>query len=291
VVVNFNLFNPKPGKWYDDLDPEIYHGGPGVSSTKLKRIVDWSPLHYATAPPLADTPAMQQGRILHTAILEPHELERRYIWAEGIDLRTKAGKAAWADLQEEAAETGAEIVREGPARFLAIADAVTSHPSWRHLMGDQPAKERSYYWQDDATGQLLKARPDALNETSWMSGNRALIVDLKSTTDPRPGPFARKTVDLGYDFSAAMYCEGVSSIIGKPCDFAWFAFQAEPPYEVAVYFMSLDFRRRGEARFRQAVTTLAECEKTGHWPGIAGGQALTLECPSWAKLEAQQEVA
>jgi len=25
--VNFNLFNPKPGKWYDDLDPEIYHEG------------------------------------------------------------------------------------------------------------------------------------------------------------------------------------------------------------------------------------------------------------------------
>lgn len=275
-------FTPEPGRFYDQLSSDTYHGSAGLSSTRLKRLVSHSPLYFKTAPPIKTTPAMLQGSVLHAMILEPDEVADRYLFAPGLDLRTKKGKDALADLEAEAAAKGAEVIRQDPTHLWAIADAVSSHPAWQRMIGQRPACERSYYWSSDQ-GQLLKCRPDALNETDWMSGDRILVVDLKSAQDPRPVQFGKRAIDLGYDISAAMYCSGVARVTGKPVDFAWFTFCPEPPYEVALYFYSHAAKRRGDAMYRKALATLAECEASGHWPGIANGEAQTLYVPAYAR--------
>lgn len=276
-------FEPEPGKFYDRLPNEAYHGSAGLSSTRLKRLVSHSPLYFRTAPPIKTTPAMLQGTILHAMVLEPDEVADRYVFAPEIDLRTKKGKEDLAALEQDAAARGAEVIRKDPTQLWAIADAVRSHPAWDRLVGAQPTFERSYYWTDPQTGALLKCRPDSLNETTWLDGDRVLVCDLKSAQDPRPLEFGRRAINLGYDVSAAMYCAGVAQVTGKPVDFCWFAFQPEPPYEVALYFYSHDSKRRGDALYRKALNTLAECEASGNWPGIANGEAMPLHVPNWAK--------
>ena len=63
-----------------------------------------SPAHYkwAVENPSEDTPALKMGRAIHMAVLQPEEFPDTYaVMPDGIDRRTKEGKAAWAAWCEE----------------------------------------------------------------------------------------------------------------------------------------------------------------------------------------------
>ena len=86
---------------YGGIGNEEYHKGPGLSSSDLKLLAR-SPLHYKTAKAFhpEETNAMRLGTAVHCAILEPDRIDVEYVLApEGIDRRTKAGKAQWAELE------------------------------------------------------------------------------------------------------------------------------------------------------------------------------------------------
>lgn len=275
---------PTPGSYYDGLDAEVYHRGPGTSSTRLKVLAQWSPLHFRAYKPKPPTEAMLLGTVLHAMALEPETVDGRFIFAPGLKLTTKAGKERMAEIQAEALETGREVVRADVDDLRKVAAAIRGHAAWQLVTGPEPAFERSYYWTDEETGELLKCRPDALNLQYGKNGH-ALVVDLKSTRDPRDRAFARQVVDLGYDFSSAMYCAGVEAVTGQRCGFAWFIFEPSAPYATRVVFAGEQWLARGRALYRKALTTLAECRETDRWPGLDGGLATVLEMPRWAELE------
>jgi len=274
-------FAPEPGRFYDNLPGEIYHSCDGVSSSRLKRILDWSPLHFRHAPPVKETDAMRRGTVLHAMALEPETVDDLYLFAPGLKLNTKAGKEAYAELAEQAEAEGKTLLREDPDKLWKVARAIQAHHAWNLIVGEKPSFERSFFWED--SGQLLKCRPDSLN-LDYANGS-ALIVDLKSASDPRDRKFSRQVVDLGYDFSAAMYCAGVEAVLGVACQWAWFVFEPEPPYSTRVVFAGEKWLERGRVLYRQAVDTLAECQASDTWPGLDAGKAVVLDMPKWAELE------
>jgi hypothetical protein len=106
-------------------------------------------------------------------VLEPDELSKRYAIAP--DRRSNAGKAAAAEM----AANGIEAVTESDmALALNMADAVRQHPYAAALLADGKA-EQSFWWDDKATGQRCKCRPD------WYQGTT--IVDLKTCQDASAG--------------------------------------------------------------------------------------------------------
>jgi hypothetical protein len=156
-----------------------YHADPAISASHLKAVMQ-SPYHYWSRfldpqrPTVEPTSAMRLGSLAHCAVLEPDELSKRYAIAP--DRRSNAGKAAAAEMSAN----GIEAVSE-PEMALALnmADAVRQHPYAAALLADGKA-EQSFWWDDKATGQRCKCRPD------WYQGTT--IVDLKTCQTPAPVP-------------------------------------------------------------------------------------------------------
>jgi len=262
------------------MPDDIYHAGPGYSSSQLKVITAKSELHFKAAPPIKNTKALKVGRVLHAFVLEPETVDGRFLFRPGLDARTKKGKEALA----EAEATGLEVIREDPAQLEAIAAAVHEHPAWRYIVGAEPLVEPSIYWTDEETGLLLRVRPDNLNPHFGQTGKFAMCVDLKSAADARDRKFRNQVRDLGYDFSAAMYCDGVRQLLGRHCAWAWFVFEKEAPWATRVIYAGEKWLGRGRTLYRNAVTRLKQAEDTGRWPGYDNGKAVELEFTRWDEL-------
>lgn len=284
-------FQPQAGEFYDGLSNEAYHRGPGVSSSAIKRVLK-SPAHYRASleAPEPQTAAMRLGTMRHTMLLEPETFDELYIVRPAdLDGRTKAGKA-WLS---EARETGREVVswseHEGLVRFCA---AVREHPLWSGIVeGGRPKHiERSYYWEDEGTGLLCKARTDVLIEF----GDHNLILDLKSTKDSSPEQFARQAHRLGYHISASHYCRGVRSVTGHPCDFILVAAEYGEASEVNFYLLCTSNavtgqQRLGDQECRKALALIAKCGERDEWPTATRDEVVPLELPRWAEREIEDE--
>ena len=194
-----------------------YRKSPGISRSELWRLnphAGGTPekLMWAKNNPESPTPAMLFGTLAHLALLEPQAFMERYVFApDGIDRRTKAGKAAWSEWLETVGDR--EVVKEADWDMAcqmaeAVSRALASVPFGRKLLdGDH---EKVFRWTDDLTGEECKIRVDSIR----MASGVPVIVDYKTTTDASTDGFARKCVSLGYDFQAGMYSEGVEKCLG-----------------------------------------------------------------------------
>ena len=265
-----------PGEIRFDLSAEEYHAHAAVGSTTLKTIHAKTPAHARAQldGPKEPTPAMRFGTALHTVLLEPDSVGRRIaVLPEGIDRRTKAGKADWDAFHAENAERQV-VTADDWAKLKAIQASVRGNPLALALLRHGYA-EPSIFWDDGDTGTACKCRPDWLNEAA------RVVVDLKSTQDAEPRAFERHAYALGYHLQAAYYLDGVRELAFEPEAFVFVAVEKEPPYAVAFYQASASFLEAGRIAYRMALATFAECEAKGEWPGYpAALQELLL--PPWA---------
>jgi len=253
-----------------------YHAPDGrVSSSGLKAL-QRSPAHYLAeygpdAVPREEIQALLLGRLLHAVTLEGRE---EFMEAHDIDRRTKAGKEAWARLQEEA--DGRAILKADQVQMVrAVAAAVRAHPMAALLL-EQGAAEVSGYFTDPETGVHCKTRPD------WLRVDDGVVVDLKSTIDAGPGGFPREISRYSYHLSAAMYAHGFEVITGEPLrDFVFIAVEKTPPYAVGVYRLDDEAMEAGRRLYRRALRTYAECLASDRWPGY-GEDIQTISVPAWA---------
>ena len=164
-----------------DLTNAEYHAHPAaISKSGLDRI-DQSPAHYKSwlTEPRKETPAMAFGTAAHCWILETDEALNRYVIApQGIDRRTKDGKAQWAELEL----SGKTIISAEDAQTLEnMLATVHSHPVADELL-DNGIAESSVF--AELLGVNVKCRPDWLHDNS-------VIVDLKTTDNAGPGAFGK----------------------------------------------------------------------------------------------------
>ena len=87
-----------------------YRQHEGISRSQLWKIRE-SPekFKYAMEHPEEPTPALLFGQMVHKLVLEPDTFDEEFIVAPEVDKRTKEGKAAWAQFEEDAA--GRQIVK------------------------------------------------------------------------------------------------------------------------------------------------------------------------------------
>jgi exodeoxyribonuclease VIII len=256
---------------YPGMSDADYRATKAVSCSTLKR--------FAEAPakalvPSKDSAAMNAGRLIHSALLEPHLFEARYAWT-AIDRRgTKAWEAAEA---EAAAESKTLLKRDDWCELATIRDAVMAHPTARELLGPGLIPEASVFWRDEATGMPCRGRVDGLRPQD------RLIVDLKTTVDASPDDFARGAANWRHHWQEAFYRHGVKAAPGgfEADRFIFIALEREPPFLIGIYELSPGAVAQGKREVMRALGEYAECERTGIWPGYSP-DVVMVDLPAWA---------
>lgn len=248
----------------------VYHKGPGFSSSGLKEVLR-SPAHYRAyleAPP-KDSAALRIGTLIHLAVLEPDLFESSIVVMpkfEGEGMRKK--KAEWLEANQ------GKTVADPDERAVAVAvrDALFNSPLASNIIKEGQA-ELSAYWIDEETGILCKARADYLRD--------GMIFDLKSCDDASAGSFGYAIRDFRYYLSAAFYLDGFSKALGTKLEhFAWIAAEKKPPHGIAYYVADETCIAHGRDVYKQALRTVAECRRTGHWPAYELNFK-NISLPSW----------
>jgi hypothetical protein len=264
-----------------------YHAHSAVSKSHLDQVAR-SPLHYwaryldpnRVVP--EPTPAMAIGSAVHTHVLELDQWDARYVSApDGIDRRTKAGKAEWEAFTTAA--TGRTVLPKADADLvMRMAHSVFSHPAAAMLLALPGKAETTHMWTDAATGLQCKCRPD------WLTDDGRLLVDLKTTEDAGRG-FAKSIAQWRYHVQASWYLDGVEQATGtRPEQFLFLCVEKKAPYAVAVYAADAEMIAAGAQTAARDLDVLATCKAAGAWPGYSD-QIEPISLPPWMRPGGTQQ--
>lgn len=259
-------FTPTNGL-VEGLSMAAYRAVNGVSASDLKNL-QRSPA-YAHMRYHVTTPAMEWGTAIHTAILEPETLDARY----RLDPESPKGgyPAGWrrsnaynAAKDEALSEPGVEGVLTS-AQFQdlgQIQKRVLETEIGSVLTELEGMREASGFLYDEDFGFWRKVRPDYLIPAANM------VIDVKSSKDHRPGPFARACNTYGYMLSDAYYRDTLTAALDFDVDhYVYLVVNSDAPFEIAAYTLDEDSVEQGRHDYKRGLAEWRECEETGRWPG------------------------
>jgi len=262
----------RPGVFYD-MPAEEYHAIEALSASGAKKLLR-SALHYRLDrdAPAEPTSSMVFGSAVHCGVLEPLELERRYVVAPFFNKRTTDGKRAFAEwLEANAGRTGLDADEwERVRRSIA---AVRAHPAASRLL-EGARCEGSLFWHDGEYGVPCKARFDAFNHGG--------LVDLKTTLDASPDGFGRLAASYQYHVQGAHYVSGAEHALNStPAFFALIAVESEPPHAVACYSLPPVALQAGRRLMDEAMARYKRALELRRWDGYEP-TIKPLDLPRWA---------
>lgn len=293
---------------YRGISLELYHsaelfgGIPAISSSGLRTIFSYSPLHYWNTSPLnpereepADKVAWILGRALHHLVAGESYFKDIFVLrpAEYRDdatgeLKKWNGNAHACKRWIKDTAKGRQILTpEMVEQLEGMALKLGQHALVRQgiLHG---AVEHSYFWRDDETGIWLKWRPD----TSPL--HSADYVDLKTTQDVRWIKLQRAIEDYGYPQQGALGRVAVPRLLGRPMEsFSLFFIESKKPHACRLVTLKDVDLELGERMNRAAMRTFWKCWKDKTWPGPAESDVEFIETSerSRERIEASLKAA
>lgn len=284
----------KPGI-YDNLSFTDYLAIDAISNTGLS-LVERSPRHFIEGVEIDHMKPLVFGSLTHCGRLEPLALAERYavcpdfhlddenLTTNGERSRSTTTKYVKNRVEEFASvNRDKEIVpREWYQEMMAVVRSLNGDTRSNELFNAPGRVELTLVWEDMPTGLLCKARID--KEVS----SRGIFVDLKTCADLEA--FERSIARYGYHRQMAHYQEGWAALNGGEVLEPWIvAVEKSKPYCVKSAPLHDEALERGLERRDTALRQVAECKRTGSWPGppspaawhvpeweIAGGESLSL---------------
>lgn len=241
-----------------------------------------SPKHYlhVLATPRTDTEAMQLGRLTHCALFEPQTFCERYVvspnFHRGMNDETAISKGyaggkqaavAW-DLIARDKEVVAE---EMWSSAKSMRDAILADPvASAFIVGGH--QEQHIEWTDTETGIECRGRVDHVNgHLSDLKTSRSLVT------------CERDAARFGYHAQIAWYWDGLQASGVDVADEPALVFvESTPPWDTLVLTFNEEDLAMGRRVYRRHLDRLAECRRTGNWPGMSNGFARRIELPTWA---------
>lgn len=220
---------------------------------------------------------------------------------DGVTKQSKEGKALHAEL-DAAGQIGIEqsvydrVVEMGTPlrgkdlldievfeRLKKMTDSAMQHPLAQVIFAEEGYSEASIFFEDRDTGVRCKIRPDYFVAPCAKFPN-GLIVDGKTTDDASPEGFAKSAWNWDMHYQAAFYSDGfqIAFDTKEPPAFIWMAQEKEAPFATAFYTADAKLVAYGRKLYRKQMGVLANCEKTGVWPGYSQ-QVSRLALPSYAE--------
>lgn len=244
-----------------------------VNWSTLKWILT-SPKHYrhALATPFADSPAKKLGRLIHTAILEPHKLEARYVVSPNFHRGMKdetaiakgyeGGREAAAEFDLQLSEWQEVVSADDLDRARMARDAFTLPPGIAHEMRIE--------WTDPDTGIACRGRVDYLG---------ADLIDIKTTNSIHN--CERDAARYMYHAQLAWYFDGLINSGANPNTAQILFIESSAPFDSLLAEFDLADLDAGRALYRKALATLRTCRDRNEWPGFAPTPR-RIKLPEWA---------
>lgn len=271
-----------------DITNEDYHNSLGLSSTKIKDILESTPEKYMAewAEPSLPKRCFIFGNAFHTKILESKEFDKRYLTtAPDIPKRnTKEGKTVyeqwtadnldklmtlykgkmdpkqWATEYLEWKYPGKIHLLEDEVEMLKqmqIANA--ENPRCIEILSDGQA-ELTYRAKCKETGFDKKCRPD------WIKvGDKILVYDWKSCENASFFAFGKDVAKFGYHISGAWYVDIIAEAHNVPrenVEFLWVACEKKAPYGIAFWRMDEQSYDAGKTAYKLALKDHGEFLQT-----------------------------
>lgn len=265
---------------YRGVPMDVYHGdcciGPSVSSSHLRKAETssmdevWDTFYLnPDRDPEADKDKKHYilGRAAHTLLLGEEGFREDYLIRPETypddDSKPWSGnsKSCKAWLAEAALAGKSVITKEQVEVIRGIAGRMASHPTIQTgiLNG---LIEHSIFWIDEKTGLWVKCRPDAIPTDS------NIIADLKVQAGVQPIDCRRAITEYGYHQQMALIGEGMFHAAQRVVtDFVLVMAKAGRPFSINHKPLTPSAIYRGHQQNRRAMDRIAECLKTGYWPG------------------------
>ncbi len=290
---------------YPSLSNEAYHADPAISRSGIKMFCE-SPFKYwanylnPARPPVVQTDSMIFGSAFHKRILEPASFYDEYIvepvlfkapkWELLKNIMARDGKRDAFDKQkkvkeewerqnniikeewEELAEGKIILSRAELDCLQKMEEALMNHPqAWDLIQG--ATYEQSYFWQDEHSGLMVKARPDILRNNG--------IIDLKTCVSADSHSFQRDMAMGMYHVQGAMCREGIEQLTGNRISTVLnISIEKTYPYAIGIKIISQSALEAGHAKFKQALLDLKNCMAENKWESY---QPEEVELPNWSK--------
>lgn len=258
---------------HDGISNSDYHGDSEyLSSSGVKLLYEDPKAFHAkyilgenTKTPSRLQEAFDFGSYLHTLILEPELLADEYRIYSGS--RDELGFSDFASEHD-----GFTVVTESQVK--AANGLLEKYKKETVLLGEQGnAREvplSSFFEKGFAEqtfcgeleGVKIKVRPDYRREF----GDFGSIQDVKTTSEKSLTRYRveKICVKYGYHISAAMYCDLVEKLTGKPQDF-YFLFLSKSSKQVAMFKASETMLKRGRDQYKLALKRYRQAKESGVW--------------------------
>lgn len=271
----------KPGIY--TMSEQAYHADPcdiSLSSHIAKMLLTKSPYHaYLNHPKLNPNYApyfddkFDIGTAAHALLLEGKKDGIVIVDAE--DWRTKAAKEA-----KEAARAAGKtaLLTKHYSRLEQMVNAARKFLEDSELAGifEKGKTEQTIIWNEG--GIKCRSRLDYISE------DRKIILDYKTTDCAEPDMFIRRIASLGYDVQASFYDRGVQRLTDEKPTFIFFAQETEAPYMCSLVGMSEEYMQIAEAKVSKAIDIWRECLTNKKWPGYPT-RICYAEPASWQRAE------
>lgn len=255
------------------VSAEAYHSMTRISATGLRTILTQSLRHFRYQQEHTEEPtaAMEFGAAYHAMILEPEKFAQNYAIFDTEQrpdkTMTMAAKAniAWKEkFYADAANEGKTVIKK--TDFDTIADmgmVLMSNPDIANLLTGGNREMTFVFEIDDCLG---KARMDYVLRRN----GKAVIVDLKTTTDASPRAFGIAAYKLRYHAQAAFYTDVLAAELGIDPDdicFVFIAQEKDAPYVAQAYEVPVTVIRQGRDEYLAALAAFQQAEKNNDWRG------------------------
>lgn len=267
---------------YTNLTNEEYHDDKNYISRSA--IMDfnksaftfWAKHLNPNRPKKDATPQMEMGSAFHTLMLEPHLFNSQYVIEPERVLLKDVGREAYEEYKKvcEVLESSGKTVltRANWLILAAMESKMRSNIDAMKLL-ENARIENSFFWQDEHSELLLKARPDILHEN--------MIIDLKTSSDASPRAFQYEMMDYGYHVQFAMIRDAIEAIEGRVINnFINIVIETKYPHNMAIYLVKEAAVNEGQIKYKQICLDLKEALATNNFIDY-GVQEIGL--PQWTK--------
>lgn len=261
------------------IPSERYHADPAaepsLSNSLIKLLVTKSPRHAWLAHPRLN-PAFEPleeskfdvGTAAHASLLEGRDVCEVI---DAPDWRTNAAKAA-----RDAARLAGKVplLAHQHKSVTAMAGAALQFLSAAGL-GDvlhRGACEQTLVWED--AGAHCRARLD------WLTDDRRLILDFKTTGVANPEKWMRGAFDLGYDTQDVFYTRGLRRLGFDRVRFVFLVQEVEPPFLCYLVELAESARHLADLKVERAINLWSMCMRDNCWPAYPT-DVHQLEAPPW----------
>jgi hypothetical protein len=270
-----------------DLPHDQYLAHPALSASGAKTLIrPGGPARFRHERDHGRLPkaAFDLGHAAHAAVLGVGPV---IVVVDADSWRTRAAQTE----RDLAYEAGRVPLLIGDAEKVAdMAKALRAHPvASRVLHAGAGEPEVSLFWHDPEHDVDRRGRVDYLRRAD--ENGRLILTDYKTCASADPDALARAVWNFGYYQQAAWYRDLVIGLgLATTAPFLFVFQETTAPYLVHVVELDPELLHIGNVRNAQALDLFRECTAADVWPGYNDAGISTVQAPTWALRQFEQEL-